>query len=46
MQVFSLSRVNFALSKKAYQIGYMPETVLKSSDLQEGISGAGWLVRK
>ena len=46
MQLAGSSRVNFALEKDQFIIGYLTNSTLKSGVFSQLISGAGWLVRK
>ena len=46
MQFAGSSRVNFALEKDQFIVGYLTNSTLKSGVFSQLISGAGWLVRK
>ena len=46
MQLAGSSRVNFALEKDQFTVGYLTNSTLKSGVFSQLISGAGWLVRK
>lgn len=46
MQLAGSSRVNFALEKDQFIIGYLTNSTLQSGMFSQLISGAGWLVRK
>ena len=46
MQLAGSSRVNFALEKDQFIVGYLTNSTLKTGVFSQLISGAGWLVRK
>ena len=46
MQLAGSSRVNFALEKDQFIVGYLTNSTLKDGVFSQLISGAGWLVRK
>ena len=46
VQLAGSSRVNFALEKDQFIVGYLTNSTLKSGVFSQLISGAGWLVRK
>ena len=46
VQLAGSRRVNFALEKDQFVVGYLTNSTLKSGIYSQLISGAGWLVRK